>query len=108
MDGRQLRRRQYDQPLPRHRHGCGNGNETWISSASAAANGTGSYNWNTTGVAPGTYYIGGYLYSGGKPTYSHLTGSINIAAALTLAAPAFRPPHSPCRPATVLDEPVTN
>ena len=21
----------------------------------------GTYNWNTTGVAPGTYYIGGYL-----------------------------------------------
>ena len=47
----------------------------------AAANGNGSYNWNTTGVAPGTYYIGGYLYSGGKPYYSHLTQSITIQAA---------------------------
>ena len=45
-------------------------------------------------MAPGTYYIGGYLYSGGKPTYSHLTQSINIAAALTLAAPREQVPTS--------------
>ena len=37
-------------------------------------------------MPPGTYYIGGYLYSGGKPTYSHLTQSITIQAA---AAPTF-------------------
>ncbi len=62
-------------------------NATWITFNQAAATGNGSYNWNTTGVAPGTYYIGGYLWSGGKPTYSHLTQSITIQAA---AAPALR------------------
>ena len=30
----------------------------------AAANGGGTYTWNTTGVAPGTYYIAGYMYDG--------------------------------------------
>ena len=63
----------------------GNGNETWIKFGQAAANGNGSYNWDTTGVAPGTYYIGGYLYSGGKPYYSHLTQSITIQAAAPAA-----------------------
>ena len=62
------------------------GNATWITYSQAAANGNGTYSWNTTGVAPGTYYIGGYLYSGGTPTYSHLTQSITIQAA---AAPTF-------------------
>ena len=57
-----------------------NGNETWIKFGQAGANGNGSYSWDTTGVAPGTYYIGGYLYSGGKPYYSHLTQSITIQA----------------------------
>ncbi len=71
-----------------------NGNETWINCGLSAANGNGSYNWNTTGVAAGTYYIGGYLCSGGKPTYSHLTHSITIAAALTLAAPEEQVPTS--------------
>ncbi len=47
-----------------------NGNEHWIEiDQVAGASGNGSYNWNTTGMAPGTYYIGGYLYSGGaRPT----------------------------------------
>ena len=39
-----------------------NGNEKWIEiDAVTAADGTASYTWNTTGVAPGTYYVGGYL-----------------------------------------------
>jgi hypothetical protein len=69
-------------------------NVTWITFNQAAANGNGAYNWNTAGVAPGTYYIGGYLYSDGAPYYSHLTQPITIqaAAAVTLAAPAFAPP----------------
>ena len=67
-------------------------NATWITFGQTGANGTGSYSWNTTGVAPGTYYIGGYLYSGGSPYYSHLTQSITIqanapAATFTLTAP---------------------
>ena len=46
-----------------------------------AANGSGTYTWNTTGVAPGTYYIAGYLWDGSKPTYSHLKQTITIQAA---------------------------
>ena len=69
-----------------------NGNETWIEIGKvAAANGNGTYSWDTTGVAPGTYYIAGYLYSGGKATYSHLTQSITIQATtptFTLTSPA--------------------
>ena len=46
----------------------GNGNETWITFGQPAAT-AGSYNWNTTGLAPGTYYVAGYLWSGGnRPT----------------------------------------
>ena len=62
------------------------GGATWITYNQAAADGNGTYSWNTTGVAPGTYYVGGYLYSGGAPTYSHLTQSITIQAA---GAPTF-------------------
>ena len=58
-----------------------NGNEKWITFQAAT---NGSYNWDTTGMAPGTYYIGGYLYSGSKPYYYHLTQSITI-----------RPPRRP-------------
>ena len=77
VDRRQRGRRQHRQPLL-DTDTAWNGNETWIKYGVAAANGTGSYSWNTTGVAPGTYYIGGYLYSGGSPVYSHLTQSITI------------------------------
>ncbi len=51
---------------------------TWITYNQPAADGYGIYDWNTTGVTPGTYYIGGYLYAGGKPTYSHLTQPFQI------------------------------
>jgi hypothetical protein len=57
-----------------------NDNEKWIEiDKVAATNGNGSYSWGTTGVAAGTYYIGGYLYSGGIAYNSHLTQSITIA-----------------------------
>jgi hypothetical protein len=63
-----------------------NGNETWIEVGQVAAtNGNGSYSWNTTGVAPGTYYIAGYLWSSGQPTFYHLTQAITIVAAPTFA-----------------------
>ena len=80
-------------------------NVTWITFGQTAANGNGTYNWNTTGVAPGTYYIGGYLYSGGTPYYSHLTQPITIqaAAAVTSAAPAFAPSAQPLPADKVLD-----
>ncbi len=64
-----------------------NGNETWIEiDKVSAANGSGSYTWDTTGVAPGTYYVAGYLWNGTAPTYSHLTQSITILAG---SAPTF-------------------
>jgi len=68
-----------------------NGNETWVAKVAATNGIARSYTWNTTGVAAGTYYVGGYLDAGGKLTYSHLTRSITIAAALNLATPAERP-----------------
>ncbi|MEN6449524.1 MAG: hypothetical protein ABFC96_03450 [Thermoguttaceae bacterium] len=62
----------------------GNGNESWIEvDKVAAANGSGSYSWSTAGIKPGTYYIGGYLYSGGSPTYSHLAKAITIQSSAT-------------------------
>jgi len=36
----------------------------------AAANGNGTYNWDTTSVVPSIFYVGGYLYQNGAPTYS--------------------------------------
>ena len=46
-------------------------------------------------MQPGTYYIAGYLWDGGSTfTFSHLTASINVAAALTLAAPEEPVPAS--------------
>ncbi len=64
-----------------------NGNETWIEiDQVAAVDGAGAYTWDTTGTASGTYYVGGYLWSGGAATFSHLGQPIAIAAPLTLAA----------------------
>ena len=60
-----------------------NGNEHWIEVDQVdAANGDGSYNWDTTGVTPGTYYIAGYMYDfADSSTFSHLTESIQIQIA---------------------------
>jgi cyclophilin family peptidyl-prolyl cis-trans isomerase len=59
-----------------------NRNEKYIEIDKVAANnlqnGYGGYSWDTTGMQPGTYYVGGYLWSNGKPTYSHLTQPITI------------------------------
>ncbi|MEN6458322.1 MAG: hypothetical protein ABFC63_05280 [Thermoguttaceae bacterium] len=70
----------------------GNGNETWIEvDKVVAVNGTDSYDWDTTGIAAGTYYIGGYLYSNSTPTYSHLNKSIVVRSSATtfvLTAPS--------------------
>jgi hypothetical protein len=57
----------------------GNGNETWIElGAVSAANGSGGYTWNTTGVAPGAYYVCGYLGTTADHASSHLQRSITI------------------------------
>ena len=62
------------------------------STGCAAANGSGSYSWNTTGLAAGTYYIAGYLYTpSGTAVFSHLTTSFTVVAAapsFTLSSPA--------------------
>ncbi len=60
-----------------------NGNEKYFEVDKVAANdlytaGYGDYPWDTTGMKPGTYYIGGYLWSNGKATWSHLTQSITL------------------------------
>ena len=61
-----------------------NGNEHWIEvDQVAAANGNHSYDWDTTGVASGTYYVMGYMYDwAGTFTTSHLTASIQIEPAV--------------------------
>ena len=60
------------------------GNPKWIEiGAVTAANGSASYGWNTTGVAAGTYYLGGYLYDSNHPYNSHLLSAITITAAPT-------------------------
>ena len=60
-------------------------NATWIHNVATAADGAGSYAWNTTGVAPGTYYLSGYLWdaTAGQPVYSELyTTPIVIVASV--------------------------
>ena len=68
------------------------GNPTWIEiDGVSAANGSGSYNWNTAGLAAGTYYIAGYMYtpSSGTVVYSHLTTSFTVTPSAQLRA--FQP-----------------
>ena len=57
-----------------------NGNEHWIAVDSVpAADGAGSYNWDTTDVEEGAYYIAGYMYDyAGTFTYSRLNQAIQI------------------------------
>ncbi len=80
-----------------------NGNETWIKWNQAAANGNGEFDWTVAGVPAGTYYVAGYLYSNGMPTYSHLTQPINVTAALTLAAAESGLPGQPLPAAELPD-----
>ena len=66
-------------------------NQHWIEvDGVTAANGAGSDSWNTTGMAPGTYYLSGYMYdfSTGHAIYSHLGTSIVITASAS-GPPAF-------------------
>jgi hypothetical protein len=73
-----------------------NNNEKWVEVDSvAAANGDGAYTINTTGIAAGTYYVGGYMYNKDTKKFlnAHLTTPITITAApvttptLTLTGP---------------------
>ncbi len=67
------------------------GNPKWIEiNGVSAVNGSGSYNWNTAGLAPGTYYIAGYLYTPSSATavFSHLTTSFTVAGSVAGATTA--------------------
>ena len=66
-------------------------NEHWIEAARVtAANGAAAYGWNTTGIAPGTYYLSGYMYdpATSQTVYSHLGAPIVVTAGAP--APAFK------------------
>ena len=60
-----------------------NGNEHWIEIDSvAAADGDGQFPGYTGGVAPGTYFIAGYMWDGHNSfTFSHLSQTITITPA---------------------------
>ena len=62
-----------------------NGNETWIEiDGVKATNGAGTYNWNTTGLAAGTYYVAGYMWDGGSTfNLSHMLQPITVIPPLT-------------------------
>jgi hypothetical protein len=63
------------------------GNEHWIEiDGVTAANGAGSYVWNTTGVAAGTYYLGGYMYdfTTSQAIYSSVATTITITSGAAL------------------------
>ncbi len=63
-----------------------NGNEKWIEiDKVAAANGNGSYAFDPTGFAPGTYYVGGYMYD----KVSHVFTNAHLTSAITIPAPSF-------------------
>ena len=67
------------------------GNPKWIEiDGVSAADGSGSYSWNTAGVAAGTYYVAGYLYtpSSGAAVFSHLTTSFTVVPAASIPAKA--------------------
>ena len=60
-----------------------NDNEKWIEvDKVAAANGSDSYSFDPTGLTPGTYYVGGYMYDKSLHTFinAHLTTPITIPA----------------------------
>ena len=69
-------------------------NEHWIEvDQVTAANGAAAYSWNTTGVAAGTYYLGGYMYDSGtdQAVYSNLATpiAITVSAPVPVGNPTF-------------------
>ncbi len=73
-----------------------NNNEHWIKiDQITAANGIGTLVWNTTAIAPGTYFVAGYLWNGDNTfTLSHLTESISITGNWTPQSFALSAPIS--------------
>ena len=64
-----------------------NGNEHWIEIDQVkAADGQQTYNWNTSLVTPGTYFVAGYMWDpAGHATFSHMLQPITITAPLNFA-----------------------
>ena len=64
-----------------------NGNETWIEIDGVTAdNGHRGYGWNTAGLAPGTYYVAGYMWDGGNVfNFSHMLTPITVIPPTTFA-----------------------
>jgi hypothetical protein len=55
------------------------GTQHWISIGEIyGLNGWTTWNWNTTGVPPGTYYMIGYVWDGSTGTYSHIATTFRI------------------------------
>ena len=54
-----------------------NGNHTWIALSQSE---DGSYSWNTSGVAPGTYYIFGMIYDGECSDHDYASGTVTVLA----------------------------
>jgi hypothetical protein len=55
------------------------GVQHWISVGEIyGSNGSTTWNWDTTGVPPGTYYMIGYVWNGGTGTYSHVATTFRI------------------------------
>ncbi|MCE5267958.1 MAG: peptidylprolyl isomerase [Planctomycetaceae bacterium] len=83
-----------------------NDNEQWIEvDAVAAANGYAVYTWDTAAVAPGTYYVAGYLWSGSAAVCSRLATPVTLTAALTLDAAASGQTNEPLAAGDALDSP---
>jgi len=56
-----------------------NGNEHWLTVDMPVSSGPGTFSWDTTGVAPGTYYVAGYMNDwNGTLTFSHMTAGQGV------------------------------
>ena len=70
-----------------------NGNEHWVltnldNSQMPAVSGYHYATWNTAGLAPGKYYLAGYLQANGAKVYSHLATPITIKAMALMVDPS--------------------
>ena len=63
-----------------------NGNERWIEiDKVTAANGNGSYTFDTAGLAPGKYFVGGYIYDKTLRTFTNA----ELSTPITVPMPTF-------------------
>jgi hypothetical protein len=65
-----------------------NGNEHWLTVDMPVSNGPGTFSWNTAGVAPGPYYIAGYLNDGnGNWTISQVNQPVTFPFSISDTMP---------------------